>query len=400
MKKTIPLGSRKAGALVLILALGLAAVCPAAEDTWTRKTDMPTARNVLSTCVVDKKLYAIGGGLGATTSSRAVAEYDPATNKWTQRANLPEVTCGLSTSVIDGKIYAIGGATSAVGAARSSVYVYDPETDTWMRKADMPTARAYLSASVVNGKIYVIGGAPSVFSPAYRTVEEYDPAADTWTRKADMPTARSTHAAGVVDGKIYAIGGMVGSPTPWTGLSVVEVYDPATDTWTRKADMPTRRLCHAVSAVDGKIYSIGGATSNSGALATLEEYDPITDTWTRKADMPTARWGLSSSVVDGKIYTVGGALASNVAVPTVEEYDTGLGFLIADFNSDGVIYLDDLVIMIESWDTEDILCDIAPPPDGDGIVDRLDLELFLSYWEQSNGPLTRENMPQEPEGGE
>jgi N-acetylneuraminic acid mutarotase len=133
---------RVAGLLLGILILAGAA--PAAEDTWTRKADMPTATNVLSTCVVDGKLYAIGGALGATTSLSSVEEYDPPTNKWTQKANLPEATCGLSTSVIDGKIYAIGGATSAVGAARSSVYVYDPETDTWMRKADMPTTRAYL----------------------------------------------------------------------------------------------------------------------------------------------------------------------------------------------------------------------------------------------------------------
>jgi N-acetylneuraminic acid mutarotase len=275
--------------------------------------------------------------------------------------------------VIDGKIYAIGGATSAVGVARSSVYIYDPETDTWMRKADMPTARVYLSASVVNGKIYVIGGAPSVYSPAYRIVEEYDPVADTWTRKADMPTARSTHSAGVVDGKIYAIGGMVGGPTPWTGLSVVEAYDPATDTWTRKADMPTRRLCHSVSAVDGKIYSMGGGTSNGDALATLEEYDPITDTWTRKASMTTARWGLSSSAVDGKIYAVGGALVSNVAVSTVEEYDTGLSPRSPDFNGDGIVDSIDMCILVEHWQTDYPLCDIAPPPFGDGIVDVQDL---------------------------
>jgi N-acetylneuraminic acid mutarotase len=307
--------------LVMVMPLGMTSISMAQSGSWSTKAPMPTASNLLSTCVINGKLYAIGGGLSVTTSSWAVEEYDPATDKWTKRANLPEATCGLSTSAIDGKIYAIGGATSAVGAARSSVYVYDPVTDNWMRKIDMPTARAYLSASLVNGKIYVIGGAPSAFSPAYKTVEEYDPATDTWTRKEDMPTARCTHSAGVVDGKIYVIGGMVGGPTPWTGLSVVEVYDPATDTWTRKADMPTRRLCHSVSAVDGKIYSMGGGKSNSDAVATLEEYDPVTDTWTRKADMPTARWGLSSSVVDGKIYAVGGALVSNVAVSKVEEYD-------------------------------------------------------------------------------
>ena len=53
---------------------------------------------------------------------------------------------------------------------------------------------------------------------------------------------------------------------------------------------------------------------------------------------------------------------------------------IVDFNGDGIIDIDDLVIMIENWDTNDPLCDIAPMPWGDGIVDRKDLEVFMSHW--------------------
>ena len=55
-----------------------------------------------------------------------------------------------------------------------------------------------------------------------------------------------------------------------------------------------------------------------------------------------------------------------------------------DFNGDGVVDINDLVILIEYWGTDEPLCDIAPPPFGDGIVDILDLELFMSYWEQEN----------------
>lgn len=54
------------------------------------------------------------------------------------------------------------------------------------------------------------------------------------------------------------------------------------------------------------------------------------DTWTKKADMPTRRVGHAASVVDGKIYVIGGSTEwirpSMVAIPTlstVEEYDTG-----------------------------------------------------------------------------
>jgi N-acetylneuraminic acid mutarotase len=340
---------------------------------------MPTARNLLSTCVANGKIYAIGGAPGDYTSFSAVEEYDPATDKWTIRASLPEVICGLSTSAIDGKIYAIGGATSVFGTVSSRVYVYDPATDTWTRKADMPTARAFLYASVVNGRIYVIGGAPSGLGFAYKTVEEYDPATDTWTKKADMPTARCGHSAGVVDGKIYVVGGALGGPT-LTGLSAVDAYDPATDTWTRKADMPTARLVHSVSVVNGKIYSMGGGPSSNVTVSTVEEYDPVTDTWTTKTPMPTALWGLSSSDVNGKIYAVGGALSSYVRVSTVEEYDTGLSVPSPDFNGDEIVDFKDFSRLAQYWFQEEPSVDIAPPPFGDHIVDFQDLAVLAAYW--------------------
>jgi N-acetylneuraminic acid mutarotase len=178
----------------------------------------------------------------------------------------------------------------------------------------MPTARSWSSTSVVDGKIYAIGGIGGV-----RKVEEYDPATDTWTDKADMPTGRTTLSTSVVDGKIYAIGGQ----TQWPGgtkLATVEEYDPATDTWTQKADMPAPRNALATSVVNGKIYAIGG--NRELQLSTVEEYDPATNTWTKKADMPTARTFLSTCVVDGKVYAIGGIPTDAwPAFSTVEEYD-------------------------------------------------------------------------------
>ena len=52
MEKTI--------SLVLVLVLGLASVSLAAEDTWTYKTDMPTARGFTSGTVADGKIYVTG----------------------------------------------------------------------------------------------------------------------------------------------------------------------------------------------------------------------------------------------------------------------------------------------------------------------------------------------------
>jgi len=184
------------------------------------------------------------------------------------------------------------------------------KVDEWMTRSSMPTARYGLSTSVVNGRIYAIGGRAG--GQYYSIVEEYDPVSDTWTIKADMSAPRFLHAAGVVNGKIYVMGGAEGSIGP---TKLVEEYDPATDTWRRRADLLTKRDRFSVSVLDGKIYAISGFQSGS-LVPTVDEYNPATDSWRRRASIQIARGRLSTSVVDGKIYAIGGS-----GTGIVEEYD-------------------------------------------------------------------------------
>jgi hypothetical protein len=204
------------------------------------------------------------------------------------------------------------------------------------------------------------------------TVEVYNPATDTWATKANMPTPRYVLSTCTLNGQIYAVGG--------SNLRIVEKYDPATDTWVRKADMLTVRTGLSTSVVNGKIYAIGGASGQTGpVLKTVEEYDSTTDAWTIKADMSTTRWFFSTSALDGNIYAIGGSTEypPHSSVSSVE-----VTALQPDFNGDGIVNIKDLLRLIGSWNQDDSLLDIAPPPFGDGVVDALDLELLMGYWNQ------------------
>ncbi|MDE0017529.1 MAG: sigma-70 family RNA polymerase sigma factor, partial [Candidatus Poribacteria bacterium] len=178
-----------------------------------------------------------------------------------------------------------------------------PATLQWTRKADMPTARIGFATSVVNGKVFVIGGNIQLKRGEFgdlstSTVEMYDPKTDTWERKSDMPTARSGVSVSVVDGKIYAIGGTktktIQVPRGFSSeneeLATVEMYDPVTDTWTQKADIPTPKKT-MTCVVNGKIYAVGGwlTTNEKPHLETVEVYDPGTDTWAKAQSMNCAR---------------------------------------------------------------------------------------------------------------
>ena len=266
------------------------------------------------------------------------------TAQWAHKADMPTARSYFSTSVVDGKIFAIGGETRLErdkygDTELSTVEMYDPETDTWERKADMPTPRSAASTSVVDGKIFAIGGEHIEKIKAYKgwmfkikklpTVEMYDPATDTWTQKTDMPTVRSYLSTSVMDGKIYAIGGM-SATNEQSRLETVEVYDPATDAWAKARDMHHARSCAAISVVNGEIYAMGGRgwsriqDQPDPYLSSVEVFNPKTNRWQEGTEMLAPKTSHTASVIDGKIYVIGGYIQEGKEykdLATIEFYD-------------------------------------------------------------------------------
>ena len=146
--------------------------------------------------------------------------------------------------------------------------------------------------------------------------------AGPWTRKADMPTARLGLAAAVVDNKIYAIGGYAAANHP--GLTVNEVYDPASDTWETKAPMPTARWGFSTGIADNIIYVIGGGYGID-FYSSVEAYDPVKDRWTEKTGLSEPCIGSGCGSTKRKIYLIGGAIqgfdVGHPGVKQVMEYD-------------------------------------------------------------------------------
>ena len=210
--------------------------------------------------------------------------------------------------------------------------------NSWVEKTPMQVARANLGVAVVNGDIYAIGGNTvtgeynidqgffkGINGGTVNTNEQYDPATDTWTLKASMPTPRDSFAIAVYQNKIYCIGGRTSIPlySPQTFTTVNEVYDPATDTWQTKAPLPNVDWPLQASVVNGKIYVIG----NSGATYA---YDPTTNSWTTKAQAPIVDGqqisGFVSEVFGNKIYVVGLSFYDLVYNPLNDTWTQALSY--------------------------------------------------------------------------
>ncbi len=295
---------------------------------WTYKTPMPTARCFLGACVLNGKIYAIGGAKNALTMTSAVEVYDPLTDSWTQKANMPIALCYPNVCAINGKIYVFGGNTAMFSGMVTSVFVYDPDTDKWSQIEDSVHQLSVHQLgdpciAVSDGKVYLIGGGKQGMI-AVSDVTMYDPSTKTWTKKADMPTSRSMLSACVLNNKIYVIGG---TNENWTSVFYpnVEEYDPVADKWIIKKDLPLGRWSPGACALNNRIYVTGGH-NGVNALNRVDILNPNIDEWTIGTPMQQPRQGHEACVVDGKIYVLGGCYPENGMpkfLSSVEVYSVG-----------------------------------------------------------------------------
>ena len=293
----------------------------AESGVWTYKAPMPTARTFLGTCVLDGKIYTMGGATSQITFSSALEVYDPLSDTWTQKASMPMALCYPNVCVMDRKIYVFGGSTSLFGGVVTTVYVYDPDTDTWTQIEDSLHEYGDPEIAAIDHKVYLISGATAGNIPVPE-VNEYDTYTGIWTRKADMPTARTGFSACVYENKIYCFGG---TDENWSSVffSNVELYDPVQDAWASTNNMPLGRWSPAVSVLDDLIF-VSGGQNGSNACDRLDILDPVSEVWVKGTPMQQIRRGHESCVLDGKIYVMGGSYTNNgiaVFLSSMEVYD-------------------------------------------------------------------------------
>ena len=309
---------------------------------WEQVTKLPTWRVGNAAAAVGGKIYLFGGfdhkkhigGRGPALST--VDVYDTRTNTWHAAAEMPTPRIAPRTAVFSNQIYVFGGydykGRWGVKRYHKTVEVYDTQTDTWVKKPDMPTLRTPFATAVVDGKIYLIGGTrievkDGVFAEKAITglVEVYDPLTSRWEKRADMPTARSVSNAVVVDSKIYVIGGQVrfGGDLAGRFVTRIEEYNPKTDQWHQLPDMPMFKFWFSTVAVDNEIYTIGGFNNEIKRTDAVDVYNPTVEKW-RQIEPLTISKTTTAAVANGTIYTLGGVIDSNFRFsPIVEAFDTG-----------------------------------------------------------------------------
>lgn len=196
---------------------------------------------------------------------------------------------------------------------------------TWTPKAAMPSPRLEFAIAAVNELVYVIGGRDDTVPVTPRAptaiVEIYDPANDSWVPGPSLPEPIASARTLAVNSRIYVIGGV---PEFAPETTAVYELDTVTQLWTSKSDLPFARSAAAAAAHGSQIYVAGGHEGGMQS-STLLHFDPATNLWSAGSPMSYAREGSVADVIDGKVLVYGGHTTTFVQDAgyrrVLEEYD-------------------------------------------------------------------------------
>ena len=280
----------------------------ASSIVWRTGAALPSYVRNLGATVVNGNLYAVGGYDNGVMARQSNFEYNPKKNSWTIRANMPTPRSNLAVVSLGKKAYAFGG-----DAGNDRNEAYDSTSDKWQSLAPLPTPRIHLNGSAVaiSERIYVLGGAEKWFVTSSKN-EMYDPFSDSWDEKAPLPTPRQSPVLAACGKKMYAIGGHGGYPPLFQNLPIVEAYDPMTDRWERKADLPESGFAVGAVEIEEKIFVLIQTGLGEDEKSKIYVYNPEADQWSTPVHVPRAVRLAGMACMDNILYIVGGGNSKNL----------------------------------------------------------------------------------------
>ena len=284
--------------------------------TWSTRAAAPIERAEALRAVIDNKILVFGGFSGDDGPVKRSDVYDPATDTWTPIADLPTRLTHAGVAVEGRDVYVAGGYVG-IGSTGynqtfgvTDVWKYNVDVDQWTTMPDLPRKLAGGGLVAIDRKLYYFGGNDGNRNDAVdHYVLDLDNTAAGWQIRAVLPEARSHMGYLALGGKIYAIGGQHGNDEELETVTTVNIYDPATNTWSAAAPMPAAisHISSSTFVLNGRIIVAGGETSHEHPTDRISAYDPATNSWTAMTNLPSSRFSGVAAAIGDDIYFTGGS---------------------------------------------------------------------------------------------
>jgi uncharacterized delta-60 repeat protein len=313
--------------------LGSTSLYDPPTSSWLATTGLNDARQRhTATLLPDGKVLVAGGTTGSSVLASAEL-YDRSNATWTNTGSLGTSRYDHTATLLpSGNVLVTGGVRLSgmnVATYVSSAELYNPASGLWTATARLTTARHYHTATLLHsGKVLVTGGS-NANNNYLGTSELYDPSTGAWTATGSLAAPRELHTATLLpDGRVLVAGGNDDANGQGIFLSSVEIYNPATGTWTAGPSLGTAREGHSATLMpDGRVLVVAGAGNGNTYLTSAELYDPSIGKWTPTVGFSPRLRHTATLLPNGRVLAVGGFFASGAAQTNTAFYDPGFNFL-------------------------------------------------------------------------
>ncbi|HZN40572.1 MAG TPA: kelch repeat-containing protein [Planctomycetota bacterium] len=265
-------------------------------NSYAATGSMATPRVLHAACrLADGRVMVAGGTstvqpdvVAALTNTQNTVEiWNPATNLWSGASPIGGARLAPALTLLSTNQVMVSGGiqvTVFLGipiAANSvtTVQRWNPGTGSWTAGGSMSQARAghhYNQVTLLDGRVLMTGGVnmPSLAGASTAApingAEAYNPTTNTWAAY-NMPNARALHSATrLADGRVVVCGGAQGTLLASVPIDLVDVFTPATNSWSIAPVLTAPRASHVAQLLpDGTLILFGGQGS-SMTLDTIE----------------------------------------------------------------------------------------------------------------------------------
>ncbi len=299
--------------LPLLLSLGLLFVSPCwgGSAAFKEAGNLAAARQLHTTTLLpDGKVLAVGG-LDDYDWLASAELFDPASGSWSLTGSLTDARSHHTATLLsDSRVLVVGGLFGYLPI--DTAELFDPSTGIWTATGNLIGRRHSHTATLLpDGKVLVVAGRLNSYysgSPI-DTVELYDPASGTWSQADALAKAREHHTATLLpNGQVLVVGGADFETVNGEGhIATAELYDPTSGAWSATGSLATARARHTATLLPGgKIIVVGGFGSDH-ILASAEIYDPETETWSPAGELNVGRASHTSALLaKGEVLVVAG----------------------------------------------------------------------------------------------
>lgn len=213
---------------------------------------------------------------------------------WSPMAPYPAQRQTMQTTLLAGGEAGIAvggfGHDGEVARTHADSFVYDFAQDAWTpRPGSLPVARSQFGLVLHDDALWVFGGLdydPRRSSDAFHHLapvlqaDAQQPEASFQPSGVTLPHPRRAFGGALLGHRYYLVGGMHDN---FQLVDTCDVYDFETRAWTTIPAPRRTRLSPQMVALDGKLYLAGGSSrSDAGDLQSdrsIEVFDPATKTW-------------------------------------------------------------------------------------------------------------------------